>query len=176
MIVYSATKSEFNSDVITNAIADKILNKFQEKLGHTTTKQEIDSWKNSMMYMDNILGDKDILSSAGVTIEYKIPQTSNCIDFILTGNDQHKTDTAIIVELKQWIDVKRTGKDAIVETYLGRGRREVNLMRIVKVSYTLLANLWRLLDEHVLLISSNVIGLNLLFAFQRYQCSSNLCR
>lgn len=129
-----------------------------------------------MMYMDNILGDKDILSSAGVTIEYKIPQTSNRIDFILTGNDQHKTDTAIIVELKQWIDVKRTGKDAIVETYLGRGRREVNLMRIVKVSYTLLANLWRLLDEHVLLISSNVIGLNLLFAFQRYQCSSNLCR
>jgi DUF2075 family protein/DNA replication protein DnaC len=126
MIVYSATKSEFNNDVITNAIADKILHKFQEKLGRTTTKQEIDSWKNSMMYMNNILSDKDIPSNAGVSIEYKIPQTSNRIDFILTGKDQHKTDTAIIVELKQWTEVKRTGKDAIVETFLGRGKREVN--------------------------------------------------
>ncbi|MES9827410.1 MAG: DNA/RNA helicase domain-containing protein [Candidatus Thiodiazotropha sp.] len=126
MIVYSATKSEFNSDVITNAIADKILNKFQEKLGRTTTKQEIDSWKNSMMYMNNILSDNDIPSNAGVSIEYKIPQTSNRIDFILTGKDRHKTDTVIIVELKQWTDVKRTGKDAIVETCLGKGRHEVN--------------------------------------------------
>ncbi|HIE56567.1 MAG TPA: DUF2075 domain-containing protein, partial [Chromatiaceae bacterium] len=126
MIVYSATKSEFNNDVITNAIADKILHKFKEKLGRTTTKQEIDSWKNSMIYMNNILSDKDIPSNAGVSIEYNIPQTSNRIDFILTGKDQDKTDTAIIVELKQWTDVKRTGKDAIVETFLGRGEREVN--------------------------------------------------
>ena len=126
MIVYSATKSEFNNDVITNAIAEKILNKFQEKLGRTTTKQEIESWKNSMLYMNNILSDKDIPGNAGVSIEYKIPQTSNRIDFVLTGKDQHKTDTAIIVELKQWTDVKRTDKDAIVETFLGRGEREVN--------------------------------------------------
>ena len=126
MIVYSATKSEFNSDVITNSIADKILKKFKEKLGHTTSKQEIESWKNSMMYMNNILVDKDIPGNAGVSIEYKIPQTSNRIDFILTGKDHLKTDTAIIVELKQWTDVRRTGKDAIVETYLGKGLREVN--------------------------------------------------
>jgi len=126
MIVYSATKSEFNDDVITNAIADKILNKFKERLGRTTTRQEIESWKNSMMYMNNILGDKDIPGDAGVSIEYKIPQTSNRIDFILTGKDRHKNDTAIIVELKQWSDVTRTDKDAIVETFLGRGKREVN--------------------------------------------------
>ena len=126
MIVYSATKTEFNNDVITNAIADKILNKFQEKLRRTTTKQEIESWKNSMQYMNNILTDKAIPGNAGVSIEYKIPQTSNRIDFILTGKDQHKTDIAIIVELKQWTEVRRTDKDAIVETFLGRAEREVN--------------------------------------------------
>lgn len=127
MIVYSATKQEFNYDVVANAIADKILGKFQEKLGRTTTPQEIESWKNSMQYMNNILGDKDIPGNAGVSIrEYKIPQTSNRIDFILTGRDQNKTDTAIIVELKQWSDARQTDKDAIVETYLGKGVREVN--------------------------------------------------
>ncbi|MET0029712.1 MAG: DNA/RNA helicase domain-containing protein [Candidatus Thiodiazotropha sp.] len=126
MIVYSATKAEFNDDVVSNVISDKILDKFQEKLGRTTSKQEIESWKNSMMYMNNILSDKGIPSNAGVSIEYKIPQTSNRIDFILTGKDKHKTDTAIIVELKQWTDVKRTDKDAIVETFLGGGEREVN--------------------------------------------------
>lgn len=126
MIIYSATKQEFSRDVIANDIADKILDKFKKKLGRTTTKQEIESWKNSMMFMNNILSDNDIPSNAGVSVEYKIPQTSNRIDFILTGRDQNKTDTAIIVELKQWSDVSRTDKDAIVETYLGGRVREVN--------------------------------------------------
>lgn len=126
MIVYSATKSEFNADVNTNIIADKILECFEEKLGHSTSEAEITSWKNSMMYMNNILTDTAIPGNAGVSIEYRIPLTSNRIDFILTGKNQDKTDTAIIVELKQWSDVKRTSKDAIVETFLGRSERETS--------------------------------------------------
>lgn len=126
MIVYSATKSEFNNDVNTNAIADKILEQFKKKLGHSTTKSEIDSWKNSMLFMNNILTDAAIPGNAGVSIEYRIPLTSNRIDFILTGKDQQKTDTAIIIELKQWSNVKRTSKDGIVETYLGRANRETS--------------------------------------------------
>jgi len=126
MIVYSATKSEFNDDVNTNVIADKILERFKDKLGHTTTQSEINSWKNSMMFMNNILTDTAIPGNAGVSIEYRIPLTSNRIDFILTGQNKDKTDTAIIVELKQWGDVKRTSKDAIVETFLGRAERETS--------------------------------------------------
>ena len=79
-----------------------------------------------MMYMNNILTDVEIPDNAGVSIEYRIPLTSNRIDFILTGKDQSKTDTAIIVELKQWSKVKRTSKDAIVETVLGRRERETS--------------------------------------------------
>ena len=126
MIVYSATKSGFNEDVISNLIADKILERFKSKLGHSTSKSEIDSWKNSMQYMNNILSDKAIPGTAGVSIEYKVPQTSNRIDFILTGKDQNKNDTAVIVELKQWSNVKSTSKDAIVETFVGGREREIN--------------------------------------------------
>ncbi len=126
MIVYSASKKEFRDDVVSNCIETKILEVFERKLRHSTSKSEIESWKNSMMYMNNILSDHKIPENAGVSIEYKIPQTSNRIDFILTGKDQHKTDTAIIIELKQWTDVKRTSKDAIVETFVGRAEREMN--------------------------------------------------
>ena len=126
MIVYSATKTEFVDDVVTNAIADKIFERFKSKLGHSTSKAEVESWKNSMLYMNNILSDKAIPDTAGVSIEYKVPQTSNRIDFILTGKNQDNADSAVIVELKQWSDVKRTSKDAIVETFIGGGEREIS--------------------------------------------------
>lgn len=126
MIVYAAVKSEFRQDVRNNLIADKILTAYQRHLGHSTSKSEIDSWKNSMMYMSNILEDGDIPDDTGVAIEYKIPQTAKRIDIILTGFDVHNKSAAVIVELKQWSDAKLTGKDAIVKTYLGGGEREVN--------------------------------------------------
>ncbi len=106
MIVYASTKLEFIDDVVSNAIADKILQQFKLSLGKSTGKSEINSWENSMMYMRNILGDKSIPDNVGVSIEYEVPGSSNRIDFILTGKDQYKVDTAIIVELKQWTNVK----------------------------------------------------------------------
>ncbi len=125
MIVYSSTKSEFRQDVCNNRIEELILEAYKRNLGHSTGKSEIESWKNSMMYMSNILEDDGIPDDAGVAIEYKIPQTSKRIDFILTGANEQKKKTAVIVELKQWSDVKLTDKDGIVKTYLGGGIHEV---------------------------------------------------
>jgi len=126
MIVYSSTKSEFRQDVHDNRIEQLILEAYLRNLGHSTSKSEIESWKNSMMYMSNILEDDGIPDNTGVAIEYKIPQTSKRIDFILTGtNDQNKS-TAVIVELKQWSNAKLTDKDGIVKTFLGGAEREVN--------------------------------------------------
>jgi len=71
VIVYAAVKSEFRQDVRNNLIADKILTAYQRHLGHSTSKSEIDSWKNSMMYMSNILEDDGIPDDTGVAIEYK---------------------------------------------------------------------------------------------------------
>jgi hypothetical protein len=85
MIVYSSTKTEFRNDVRHNRIESTILSAFQRKLGHSTGASEIDSWKNSMLYMSNILEDEGIPGDTGVAIEYRIPQTSKRIDFILTG-------------------------------------------------------------------------------------------
>ncbi|MFO7287844.1 MAG: AAA family ATPase, partial [Gammaproteobacteria bacterium] len=104
--------------MFTNVIEGKILAAFERRLGHATSKREIESWKNSMQYMNNVLVGYGIPEDAGVAIEYKIPLTSKRVDFILTGCDADGNENAVIVELKQWSEVEATGKDAVVVTVI----------------------------------------------------------
>ena len=78
-----------------------------------------------MQYMNNVLMSGQIPGNAGVAIEYQVPFTSKRVDFILSGADGDMRETAVIVELKQWSEVSATQKDAIVQTKIGRGEREV---------------------------------------------------
>lgn len=116
MIVYQASKKEFSEDVINNLIEKKILDSFQFSLGRTTSQSEIDSWKNSMVYMNNILLDPLIPHDSQVSIEFQIPLTSKRIDFIISGTDENKNENVIIIELKQWQKANITAKDGIVST------------------------------------------------------------
>jgi len=140
MIVYQSTKQGFSDDVINNNIEIAIIDVFQKKLGKKTTISEINSWKNSMMYMQNILEDDEIPNDCGVMIEYQIPQTSKRIDFILTGQNQEKIDHAVIVELKQWEKAEMTELDGVVKTYVGKAMREVSHPSYQVWSYAALLN------------------------------------
>jgi len=126
MLVYSGNKKRFIEDVSANAIENIILTEFQRKLFKRPSKNEVLSWKNSMQYMFKILIDPDIPLDSGVSIEYMLPLASKRIDFILTGKGEDKRDTAVIIELKQWSEVKKTSKDGVVKTFLGGGERETN--------------------------------------------------
>ena len=126
MIIYQNTKESFLNDVISNNIENVIHDFFKLKLGQATTVGEINSWKNSMQYMNNVLMDNEIPNDAGVIIEYQIPQTSKRIDFILTGQDENENNYAILIELKQWSECEITDKDAVVTTYVGKRNREVS--------------------------------------------------
>lgn len=126
MIVYQNTKESFINDVVSNNIENIIHNFFIERLGQRTTDSEVNAWKNSMMYMNNVLIDPEIPADAGVIIEYQIPQTSKRIDFILTGQDEKQNNYAVLIELKQWSSATLTDKDAVVSTYVGKNHREVS--------------------------------------------------
>jgi DUF2075 family protein/DNA replication protein DnaC len=67
--------------------------------------------------MNNVISDSEIPEDSGIAIEYRIPQSSKRIDFILTGlNDQNKK-VAILVELKRWSEgVTISDKDGLVNT------------------------------------------------------------
>lgn len=125
MIVYSATRAEFTADVFSNVIEAKVLAAFRKRLGHGAAESEIESWRNSLGYMNNVLISSDIPDDAGVAIEYRIPLTSKRVDVILTGENESGSAVAVIVELKQWSEIEPTDKDAIVVTFVGRARREV---------------------------------------------------
>ncbi len=117
MIVYSSTKKDFIADVMANQIEKTILTSFVRELGHSTGKSEVASWRDSMMYMNNVISDPEIPDDAGVAIEYRIPQTSKRIDFILTGANSENKKTAILIELKQWSEgISISDKDGVVNT------------------------------------------------------------
>jgi hypothetical protein len=124
VIIYSATRADFTADVYANVIEAKILAAFRRRLGRKPAESEIASWRNSLGYMNNALVDSQIPGDAGVAIEYRIPLTSNRIDFILSGENADRRPVAVIVELKQWSEVEATVKDAVVVTFLGGGKRE----------------------------------------------------
>lgn len=126
MIIYEGIKKNFIEEVKLNIIANKIYDRFLDKIGHTT-ENEIRSWKNSMKFMKDVLEDNKIPNDAGIAIEFKIPNTCMRVDFIITGKDNDGKNTAIIIELKQWDKAAIVdGKDGIVNTFINKGMRDVS--------------------------------------------------
>ena len=125
MIVYSATKKEFNDDVIYNQISDKVLNLLREKNIQGGSYGEYRSWQNSLSFMRNVIDDVEIPNDVKVAIEYQIPRTSKRVDFIITGTDKNNHNNVVIIELKQWEKAELVDDimEHSVRTYVGGANR-----------------------------------------------------
>ena len=128
MIVYNATKEQFNNDVKYNLISDKILKMLQEANIHAGEDAEYRSWQNSLNFMRNILDDNEIPNDCEIAIEYQIPRTSKRVDFIICGADKEDHDNVIVVELKQWDKVEKVADEMLhsVKAYTGGAVRMVS--------------------------------------------------
>jgi DNA replication protein DnaC len=120
-------QKKFIEDVNNHQIEDVILKKFEERLKRTTGQSEIDSWRDSLPVMSQVLSDSEIPDNVGVLIEYMIPQSSFRVDFIIIGmnNDEGK-ENVVIVELKRWSDIELSDKDGIVKTRFKGGLQETS--------------------------------------------------
>jgi DUF2075 family protein len=125
MIVYRATKDRFVNDVLNNTIANEINSAFVQYLGRRTSPNEEAAWRNSMMYINNVINNESIPDKADIAIEYQIPLTSKRIDFIISGADSNNIDNAVVIELKQWQSANRTDKPGIVQTRFQHGLNDV---------------------------------------------------
>jgi len=123
MIIYHSTKAGFHDDILSGDIEGVILERMRVMQNRKVAKNEIASWKNSLMYMNTVLQDKDIPDDAGIGIETQIPQTSKRIDFIISGTDHSKQDHVVIIELKQWSESELTEMDGIVSTRFQHGNQ-----------------------------------------------------
>lgn len=114
MIIYQATKGEFLDDSFKRDIEEVLTKSYRQRTGGSVSPAEMRAWKVSLQEMAKALNDDEIPGDSGVAIEYKIPQASKRIDFILTGMGADQNPNVIIVELKQWSEAKRTEKDGII--------------------------------------------------------------
>jgi len=139
MIVYNATKEQFNNDVKYNLISDIIKKKLQESNIHGGETAEYNSWQNSLNFMRNILDDDEILSDCDIAIEYQIPRTSKRVDFIICGVDSSNNNNVIVVELKQWDKVEKVDDEMLhsVRAYTGGAVRMVSHPSYQAYSYAL---------------------------------------
>lgn len=126
MIVYQATKSDFLNTVFTRDIEAVILDAYRQRMGHGVSRQEVRSWKESLVAMAKVLNHESIPANCGVAVEYAIPQTSKRIDVLLSGRDEAGWDNLLIVELKQWETARRTDMDAVVRTRYAQGEVNTN--------------------------------------------------
>ena len=126
MIVYASTKEHFIKDVTNDNIEEVILREFKKKLKRTTSSTEIESWRDSLMYMNLVLADEGIPLDAGVLVEFMIPQSSFRVDFIITGLNSKDKEQVIIIELKRWANATITDKDGIVRTRFRGGLAETS--------------------------------------------------
>ncbi|KIL53133.1 DUF2075 domain-containing protein [Jeotgalibacillus campisalis] len=152
MIIYEASKTEFISDVTNELLVERLYESYQQKIGRTS-KSEINSWENSLYRMANVMQDQEIPDDSAVAIEFKIPNTSKRVDFLVAGHDG-KQDHVVVVELKQWSEAEKvTGKDALISTYLGGGKRTVTHPSYQAWSYAALIEDFNqnVQDQHILL-------------------------
>lgn len=125
MIVYNEKKKTFVEDAFSGEIENKIEQKMEEKMHRHTGKSEFHAWKNSMVYMLNIMNTPDIPDDCDIAIEYRIPNTNKRVDFIVAGEDEKGRESAVIIELKQWETLEKVdNKSGIVKTYLGGSLHE----------------------------------------------------
>lgn len=126
MIIYSGNKSDFMNEVIDDTIAYTIRDSILEKMHRKTSDSEFRSWVNSLEYMYKVLDDDYIPDDSGVAIEYNLPNTAKRVDFLVSGYDDRSRANVVIIELKQWEELKKVeGLDGLVETFTGGALRRV---------------------------------------------------
>ena len=124
MIVYQRTKEQFISDCTNNIIAQHVADNMRFNGIRSFDKPEMRAWSNSLPAIANVLKTAETDNDIDIAIEYKINQSHDRIDFMIYGKDAEDRSSVIIVELKQWSTVRRTGKKDFVHTNGGGGEKD----------------------------------------------------
>lgn len=125
MIVYQGLIKDFHQDVINGIIADRIEDGFKKHGYLHNNPAEHRAFVNSLPQLDGVFDSSfGVNQDLTVAIEFQIPLTAKRIDFIICGKDDKDNKNAVIIELKQWEDIKLTNKKDVVITYVAKAYRE----------------------------------------------------
>jgi len=123
VLAYLATKQQFLADAPT--IDDIVEAAVKAKLGIRVSPAEKTAWRNSLgNAMSHLARDSRIPDDAGVAIEYRLNGRGFRIDFMLSGKNPAGKESLMIVELKQWSEIKASGLRDHVRTFVGGAVRD----------------------------------------------------
>jgi DUF2075 family protein len=124
VLAYVASKAQFLEDAPT--IEDLVAQAVHENLGIKVGQNEYQSWRNSLgNAMSHVMRDPGIPDDAMVAVEYRLNGRGFRIDFLVAGRNEQGTDSLVIVELKQWTEVKLSVLKDHVFTFVGSRERDV---------------------------------------------------
>jgi uncharacterized protein len=101
MRLYEGTIAEFSKGVIENAIADQIGASYERYYQRRVGSSEFRAWQQSLNYLRNSFDYSGLVENK-LIIEFELPYSTRRIDVLLFGRDDHKCESVVLIELKQW--------------------------------------------------------------------------
>lgn len=148
MILYCDTVGNFINSCsgVNPVIGTLLLKKFQDnRLGGGSTG-EYNSWIHSLPKVADALSDSSIPKDAYVGVEYKLIDTKQRVDFLIYGKDESDKENVVLIELKQWSDVKRSSLKDYVLTDGGHGMGDYWHPSYQALNY---ANIMKCFNEYI---------------------------
>jgi len=126
MLVYQNTTAQFIADVRLNELADIMTRNFSQRWGRMPGKAEVVSWQNSLSRVRDLIELADLKDNM-VALEYEVPYNQSRIDCLLFGSGEDASQNVVLIELKQWSEVKALPDEGnFVETYTGGAEQVVS--------------------------------------------------
>jgi uncharacterized protein len=122
--IYQDTITRFIQDTLNNKIADIIRDRFEEYYGRRANPSEVVSWTNSLQFLKNAVEYASPPDNM-VALEFELPYSTQRIDCLLFGRGDDGKDNVVVIELKQWSDVKDCDIEDNVVTFVGGSDRMV---------------------------------------------------
>jgi DUF2075 family protein len=124
MLIYQAPSEKFIDDVRENTISDIMSENYKAHLGKEPGTPEFVSWQNSLSRVRDLLEIGQIHNTF-VALEYEVPYNQSRLDCLLFGKSKKDISNVVLIELKQWSNVKALAEEGnFVETFTG-GRERV---------------------------------------------------
>jgi hypothetical protein len=125
MRLYEGTVAEFNTAVLQNQLADQIASSYERYYKRRVSPSEHRSWQQSLNFLRNSFEYTGLIDNR-LIIEYELPYSSRRIDALIFGRDEHKTDSVVLIELKQWSNenVEDCPSDGNIIVDYGRFKKE----------------------------------------------------
>lgn len=113
MDLWHGSVSEFVKLARAAQIAGRMASAFEDYFGFSPSPGEAESWAKSLPVLASVLGNLEN-RDACVVCEYKVPLSGQRLDVLLLGTSSTGKDVAVVLENKQWQDVRVDAKAHLV--------------------------------------------------------------